>query len=227
MKETMKENTIRTVRALYDFEAVEDNELSFAVDDVVSVLDDSDPNWWKGRSHRGTGLFPASFVTEFDDRRRAVQPDEHVIVAEQPPPRAPSPCIDENVLRHCLELLEDADPTGEVADPSELQILEEASMAQAPLIDARLAHIDRQHNLLAEVDVKIRDVLALYDSAVQQVSMMHYQQQPGPMQQSQPAMSGVAPGWQHAPQVGYNPSDRQFPVTPPHPQQTPFSTVPQ
>jgi len=126
-----------------------------------------------------------------------------------------------------LELLEDADPTGEVADPSELQILEEASMAQAPLIDARLAHIDRQHNLLAEVDVKIRDVLALYDSAVQQVSMMHYQQQPGPMQQSQPAMSGVAPGWQHAPQVGYNPSDRQFPVTPPHPQQTPFSTVPQ
>ncbi len=78
------------------------------------------------------------------------------------------------VLRRCLEMLEDADPTGEVADPGDLQVLEESALSQAPLIDARLAHVDRQHNLLAEVDVKIRDVLALYDSAVQQVSM-HYQ----------------------------------------------------
>ena len=29
-----------------------------------------------------------------------------------------------------------------------------------------LAEVDRQHNLLAEVDVKLRDALALYDSAM-------------------------------------------------------------
>jgi len=168
-----------------------------------------------------------------------VQFDENVAVAEPPPPRPPSPCIDENVLRRCLELLEDADPTGEVADPSDLQVLEEASMAQAPLIDARLAHIDRQHNLLAEVDVKIRDVLALYDSAVQQVGMMRMPHSQAPVlghpsaaQMQQNMMPGMAqPGWQHA---GYNlsssSSDRlSFPGNGPQASQTqtPFSSVPQ
>jgi len=53
-----------TAKALNDFEAGEDNELSFCAGDVIEIINDSDMYWWKGVIGNKEGMFPASFVTK-------------------------------------------------------------------------------------------------------------------------------------------------------------------
>ncbi|KAK6024448.1 hypothetical protein OSTOST_09739 [Ostertagia ostertagi] len=105
-------------------------------------------------------------------------------------------------------MLEDCDPTGDTPDPPELARIEQASRAQAPLIDARLAAIDAQVNALSQVDMAIRDVLALYDEAVQKA---HYQayQPPPVMNAPGVAMPQPNPGMPPNAAVNYPPNSSQ------------------
>jgi len=52
-------------RALYDYEAQNDGDLSFHESDIIAVLDKSDPNgWWQGELNGVSGYFPSNFVEE-------------------------------------------------------------------------------------------------------------------------------------------------------------------
>ncbi|XP_033972652.1 GRB2-related adapter protein-like [Trematomus bernacchii] len=51
------------VRALYSFEAEESDELQFNTGDVISVLESSDPTWWRGALRGKSGLFPSNHTT--------------------------------------------------------------------------------------------------------------------------------------------------------------------
>lgn len=112
-----------------------------------------DPNWWRGVCGQSDGLFPASFVTS--DLRAEVPVEENHTVVEtvkEEPVR-----IDEEELQRfvaffvlrknsfrCIQLLEDCDPTGQRPDPPELERLEARARLMAPLIDARVAAVDKQ-----------------------------------------------------------------------------------
>ncbi|CAB3410756.1 unnamed protein product [Caenorhabditis bovis] len=158
----------RKVRALYDFEAAEGNELSFVAGDIITVTDESNAHWWTGRIGVQQGLFPSSFVT--NDLEEASIPKQ--MEAKKEPEVVAT--INEAILSRCLNVLHECDPTGERPDPADLAQLEAASYAQGPLIDAQLASIDRQSNALAQIDIAIRDVLALYDDAIQKGGYQPY-----------------------------------------------------
>lgn len=48
--------------AVWDRDALDSDELSFRVGDVIEVLDMTDDVWWHGSVGETSGWFPASFV---------------------------------------------------------------------------------------------------------------------------------------------------------------------
>lgn len=52
----------KRVRALYDFDASNDEELPFRVGEVVNVVDCIYAEWWKGELRGRIGIFPAVYV---------------------------------------------------------------------------------------------------------------------------------------------------------------------
>lgn len=59
---TDEDNMIRA-RALYDYQAADESEISFDPGDVITHIDQIDEGWWQGLAPDGTyGLFPANYV---------------------------------------------------------------------------------------------------------------------------------------------------------------------
>jgi len=50
------------VVAVYAYQAQRDDELSFAINDVITVIDRFDSDWWRGQLHSQIGMFPSNYV---------------------------------------------------------------------------------------------------------------------------------------------------------------------
>nr|CAI5853823.1 unnamed protein product [Callosobruchus analis] len=167
----------RKVRALYDFEAAEDNELTFSSGEILFVIDDSDPNWWKGSNHRGEGLFPANFVTAdlsvepekflYEKAKKMVQFKEStdVKLLEEKPETME---ISEEKIDRLLHLLHEADPTNPENDTIEMLNLEREVNAMGPLIDSELERVDRKHAQLTQLSADLVEALSLYHALMRE-----------------------------------------------------------
>uniref|UniRef100_A0A671UAM8 Signal transducing adaptor molecule (SH3 domain and ITAM motif) 1 n=1 Tax=Sparus aurata TaxID=8175 RepID=A0A671UAM8_SPAAU len=236
----------RKVRAIYDFEAAEDNELTFKSGEIITILDDSDPNWWKGETYQGIGLFPSNFVTadltaEPEMSEYTHSHTEHTLyplrssVVETIEPEQEPVYIDEDKMDQLLQMIQSADPTDNQSDSVELLQLEGACNQMGPLIDQKLEDIDRKHSELSELNVKVMEALSLYAKLMNEdpvyamyaklQSQQYYMQQPASAAQQvypgQPAsgsyaMSGTG---------GYNVPMEQLPAGTPIPGQPAPSDV--
>uniref|UniRef100_A0A671QWP5 Signal transducing adapter molecule 2-like n=1 Tax=Sinocyclocheilus anshuiensis TaxID=1608454 RepID=A0A671QWP5_9TELE len=140
----------RKVRALYDFEAAEDNELTFKAGELVIILDDSDPNWWKGENHRGVGLFPSNFVT--------------TKLNDEPDPGNTLYNLDfcAGILHFCIQIAH-----ADLLNSFSYNACEKMN----PMIDEKLQEIDRKHSELSELNVKVLEALELYNQLMNEAPL--------------------------------------------------------
>jgi hypothetical protein len=53
---------VKKVIALYDYNANDENELSFKINDVITIIEKNDSGWWQGELNGKIGIFPSTFV---------------------------------------------------------------------------------------------------------------------------------------------------------------------
>lgn len=63
-KPTPKPGQVKVVRALYRYDAQQNDELSFDEGDLLYILDMSNADWWKAKCGDATGLIPSNYVQE-------------------------------------------------------------------------------------------------------------------------------------------------------------------
>jgi len=166
----------RKVRAIYDFEAAEDNELTFKAGEIIMVIEESDPNWWRGSNHRGEGYFPANFVTadlsaepedlmqkETRKSNKAANSSNNNNNNDEPKIERPVE-INEEAIDRLLFLLHEADPEDPSQDTDEMMRLENFVNQMGPLIDSELERVDRRHAQLTQLSSDLIDTINLYHS---------------------------------------------------------------
>uniref|UniRef100_A0A4W5JSR0 Signal transducing adaptor molecule (SH3 domain and ITAM motif) 1 n=1 Tax=Hucho hucho TaxID=62062 RepID=A0A4W5JSR0_9TELE len=141
----------RKVRAIYDFEAAEDNELTFKSGEIITILDDRSAH-------------PAiPTLNPIPTEKKTVQFSEEIQVESIEPEPEPEPVyIDEEKMDQLLQMIQSADPTDNQSDACELLQLEGACNQMCPLIDQKLESTDRKHSELSELNVKLMEALSLY-----------------------------------------------------------------
>ncbi|XP_056418988.1 CD2-associated protein isoform X2 [Hyla sarda] len=74
-----------TCRALYNYDATNDDELSFKEGDIIHLIskDSGDPGWWKGELNGKEGVFPDNFAAIIQDSEKEKP--------KKPPPPVKSP----------------------------------------------------------------------------------------------------------------------------------------
>jgi hypothetical protein len=94
-QKTNEKSLVKYVKALYDHEAEEENEITFKEGDIIVVTDDSDDDWWIGYldwkgSSSATGQFPSNYVEPYTKKEKIKSINKPTETKPAPTP-APAP----------------------------------------------------------------------------------------------------------------------------------------
>ncbi|KAG2183689.1 hypothetical protein INT43_006697 [Umbelopsis isabellina] len=76
--------SVASAEALYDYHGQDKEDLSFRKGDIIEVTEFVNDDWWRGRVHGQTGIFPQNHVVKIETQNKTNR-------AQPPPPPPPPP----------------------------------------------------------------------------------------------------------------------------------------
>lgn len=80
-------------KALFSYQGIDHEELSFEVKDIIKILERDSNGWWKGKLYDKIGVFPFNYVQVLtdDEAKEILEPTEDKIQTQQVQEQAPDP----------------------------------------------------------------------------------------------------------------------------------------
>ncbi|POS87474.1 hypothetical protein EPUL_000815, partial [Erysiphe pulchra] len=163
--------TVSRVRALYDFQASDPDELTFSKGDIIAVLESVYKDWWKGLLKGRTGIFPLNYVEKLADPtpeeiRREAQVEAEVFAEIK------------NVEK-LLTLLSTASPDMNIQDNDEIGKLYYSTLAMRPKLIELIGKYSQKKDEFTQLNERFikscRDYENLLDASVSQSQAPYHQ----------------------------------------------------
>ncbi|ORX52055.1 hypothetical protein DM01DRAFT_1384297 [Hesseltinella vesiculosa] len=151
-----QEPKVSRVRALYDFQTAEEDELGFQKGDIIRVVESVFRDWWKGELRGKTGIFPVNYVEKIVDPTPADLMKEAQLEAD---------VINELAsVDRLLDILNTIDPTKDsFSDNDELQSLYNRSLAIRPKLVSLIEKYSLKKDELVALNDKFLNARSMYD----------------------------------------------------------------
>ncbi|TIC47302.1 hypothetical protein E3Q08_00007 [Wallemia mellicola] len=189
------------VKALYDFEPQEANELGFLKGDVITVLESIHKDWWRGELSGEIGIFPVNYIQVLPNLTPSQISSEAQVEAQ---------LFDSaGDIDRLLRLLQDIDPASgdNIADNDEIQDLYDKTLRLRPKIVKLIEKYSRKKDELVAINNRFNQARDLFAGMMERPSGYPqqpagagavYQQAPAPQQytypQQAPAQQYYQPG---------------------------------
>uniref|UniRef100_A0AAQ5X3H7 1-phosphatidylinositol 4,5-bisphosphate phosphodiesterase gamma n=1 Tax=Amphiprion ocellaris TaxID=80972 RepID=A0AAQ5X3H7_AMPOC len=150
-----------TVRAMYEYKAQRDDELSFIKNAIISNVDKQEGGWWKGDCGGKKQLwFPANYVEEISPS--AAEPDRTEMTENSPLGDLLRGSVD---VSSCQIVVR---PDGKGSRPHVFALVPNASMRTGPVLDVAASSQEE----LKEWVLKIREVTMTTEAKLEEGKMM-------------------------------------------------------
>lgn len=190
--------TVSRVRALFDFQATDPDELTFRKGDIIAVLESVYKDWWKGLLRGQTGIFPLNYVEKLadptpDELQREAQMEAEVFAEIK------------NVEK-LLTLLSTSTSELNVRDNEEITKLYHSTLAIRPKLIELIGKYSQKKDDFTQLNERFiksrRDYETLLDASMSQVQPSY--------QYGQPGRQGQGYGGGYPPQGGPPPQQKYY-----------------